>query len=183
MHYLEFLDRLHVALAPRTYLEIGIRNGDSLALSRCPSIGIDPGFEVTRELRSPTTLVRSTSDRYFDHLPPEGPFGDLPVDLAFIDGMHLLEFAVRDFANLERHSAWSSVAAFDDVLPRDVDMAARERHTQAWTGDVFRILDVLGTERPDLTLVVVDTEPTGLLLVLGLDGNCVLDKLVRQVNN
>ena len=169
MYYLEFLDRLHLALAPRTYLEIGIRNGDSLTLSRCPSVGIDPDFEVTHPLPGSTTLVRSTSDRYFDSLGPDGPFGGLPVDLAFIDGMHLLEFAVRDFANIERHSAWSSVAVFDDVLPRDVDMAARERHTQAWTGDVFRILEVLGAERPDLTLLVVDTEPTGLLLVLGLD--------------
>jgi hypothetical protein len=169
MHYLEFLDHLHLALAPRTYLEIGIRNGDSLALSRCPSIGVDPGFEITRELRGPTSLVRSTSDQFFDSLGPDGPFGALPVDLAFIDGMHLLEFAVRDFANIERYSAWSTVAVFDDILPRNVDMAARERHTQAWTGDVFRILEVLGTERPDLTLVVVDTEPTGLLMVLGLD--------------
>jgi hypothetical protein len=28
--------------------------------------------------------------------------GGLPVELGFIDGMHLFEFALRDFMNLER---------------------------------------------------------------------------------
>jgi hypothetical protein len=30
MEYLDFLARLHAAVRPETYLEIGLRNGDSL---------------------------------------------------------------------------------------------------------------------------------------------------------
>ena len=169
MNYLDFLAELHGLLEPRSYLEIGVRFGESLSLSRCESIGIDPDFEVNRELRAPTALIRSTSDEYFESLGGGRPFRAMPIDLAFIDGMHLLEFVVKDFANVERYSHWSTVVVLDDVLPRSVDEAARDRHTQAWTGDVFRIRDVLGSLRPDLSLVLVDTQPTGLLLVLGLD--------------
>jgi len=61
------------------------------------------------------------------------------------------------------------VVAFDDVFPRDIDEAARERHTDAWTGDVFRIQFALEAYRPDLAQIRVDTEPTGTLLVVGLD--------------
>jgi hypothetical protein len=39
-------------------------------------------------------------------------------------------------------------------------MAAGEYATSVATGDVSRIGDVLGTERPDRSPVVVDTEPT-----------------------
>jgi hypothetical protein len=177
MHYLDFLTQLHAELHPRTYLEIGIRQGDSLSLSRCRSIGIDPNFEVSRELLAPTSLIRATSDDYFQGLGASGPFDGEPIDLAFIDGMHLFEFAVRDFSNVELNSASSTVVVFDDVLPRNSEEAARDRHTQAWTGDVFRILDVFTLLRPDLSLVIVDTQPTGLLLVTNLDpGNDALTK-------
>jgi hypothetical protein len=91
------------------------------------------------------------------------------MDLAFIDGMHLSEFVVRDFTNVERHAQWTSVVVFDDILPRTVEEAARDRRTRGWTGDVYKIFDVLATHRPDLICLRVDTQPTGLGMVLGLD--------------
>lgn len=169
MNYLDFIAQLHEALRPRSYLEIGVRGGDSLSLSRCESIGIDPDFTVNRELRAPTSLIRATSDEYFEALGGASPFEGKPIDLAFIDGMHHVEFVVKDFANVEMRSEWSTVVVLDDVLPRNVDEAARDRHTREWTGDVFKIRNVLASVRPDLSLVMVDTQPTGLLIVLGLD--------------
>ena len=83
--------------------------------------------------------------------------------------MHLSEFALRDFIGVERLSRWTGVAVFDDILPRDVVEAARDRRTLAWTGDVYKVLDILATHRPDLICLRVGTFPTGLLLVLGLD--------------
>lgn len=167
MFYLDFLQALHERVAPRTYLEIGVAQGHSLALSRCPSIGIDPAFEVDQEIAGPVSLLRRTSDEYFLALAAEDatPFGEVPIDFAYIDGMHHLEFALRDFINVERYSAPTSVIAFDDVLPRNVAEAARDRELMPWTGDVFRVLYVFAARRPDLLLVLVDTEPTGTLLV------------------
>ena len=169
MYYLDFLARVHELFEPPTYLEIGIRNGDSLALARSRAIGIDPAFRLENDLPATTTLYRETSDEFFDRPAPLIAFGGEPIAFSFIDGMHLSEFALRDFMNVERFARWSSVIVFDDILPTSVDMAARDRHTSAWTGDVYKILDVLATHRPDLTCLRVATEPTGLLLVTGLD--------------
>ena len=89
--------------------------------------------------------------------------------MAFIDGMHLAEFALRDFIGVERLSPWTGVIVFDDILPRTVEEATRDRRTRAWTGDVYKVLGILARHRPDLICLRVGTQPTGLLLVLGLD--------------
>lgn len=169
--YLDFLQRLHERLRPRTYLEIGIGEGDSLALSRCRSVGVDPEFVVTSEILAPVSLVRATSDDYFAGLEERGttPFDGDPVDVAFIDGLHHFEQALRDFVHVERYATASSVVVFDDVFPRRRKEAARERRTLFWTGDVFWMPYALAKWRPDLSLLRVDTQPTGLLLVTGLD--------------
>jgi hypothetical protein len=169
VHYLEFLDGLHNVVRPSTYLEIGIRNGDSLARSRARSIGIDPAFSIRTELDLSVALFRTTSDEYFQRPDPLRPFDGAPVDMAFIDGLHLAEYAFRDFVNVERHSAWTGVVVFDDMFPRRPEEAARRRFTQAWTGDVYKVHAVLRSSRPDLVLLPVGTQPTGLLLVLALD--------------
>ena len=169
MYYLDFLKALHDRLAPPTYLEIGIRHGDSLALAQGKAVGVDPFYDLRTELRDDVALFRETSDEYFDRDDPLAPFGGEPIAFSFIDGMHLAEFVVRDFANVERFSAWTTVVVFDDILPRTADEAARDRRTRAWTGDVYKALDALQRHRPDLICLRVDTEPTGLGVILGLD--------------
>ncbi len=182
MQYLDFLGRMHEVLEPPTYLEIGIRHGDSLALARAPSVGIDPSFRLRTAIPKQTALYRETSDEYFDRVDPLAPFGGQPIALGFIDGMHLVEYALRDFANVERYAAWTSVVVFDDIFPRDVEMAARRRRTRLWTGDVYKMLAILTRHRPDLICLRVDTRPTGLLLVIGLDPrNQVLDERYNAI--
>ncbi|WP_344079518.1 class I SAM-dependent methyltransferase [Luedemannella helvata] len=164
-----FLTELHEKLKPRTYLETGVSTGLSLALSRCRSIGIDPAFAITSEIRCDVALYREGSDDFFARPDPTAHFGGDPIDLAFIDGMHLFEYALRDFMNIERHAAAHSVIVVDDMLPRSVAEAARDRVTRMWTGDVFRLIPVLEKYRPDLVCRPVDTRPTGVLVVFGAD--------------
>ncbi len=178
----DLLSGLHDQLQPRTYLEIGVNDGRSLARSHVPSIAIDPAFKVTVEIRADVHLVRATSDDFFARpdplahfrgraLPPLGSDPGAPpaIDLAFIDGMHLFEFALRDFINVERFAGPASVIVFDDMLPRSVDEAARNRMTRAWAGDVYKVIAVLRRYRPDLVVIPVDSEPTGLVVVLAPD--------------
>jgi hypothetical protein len=184
----QFLKGLHATYRPRNYLEIGVNDGRSLTLSRVPSIAIDPAFKITSTISCDVRLVKATSDAFFARKDPLGHlrsgrnpfralarrnprsyFGDARIELSFIDGMHLFEFALRDFNNIESHAFWSSVIVFDDMLPRNVDEAARDRHTDAWTGDVYKVIEVLNRYRSDLVLVPVDTAPTGLLVILGAD--------------
>ena len=169
MEYLDFLKGLHEVVRPRAYLEIGLRHGDSLALANCPALGVDPAFNLRVELGDNVQLLRETSDEFFARPKPLKPLGSQKPDLAFIDGMHLAEFALRDFTGVERLSPWTGVIVFDDILPRTVEEANRDRRTRAWTGDVYKVLGILTRHRPDLICLRVGTQPTGLLLVLGLD--------------
>jgi hypothetical protein len=165
----EFLREVHRAYRPRAYLEIGIAAGRSLSLSRTRTIAVDPAFKITSEIQCDVQVVKATSDDFFARDDRLAHFPHGRIDLGFIDGSHLLEFVLRDFINVERHSHWASVIVVDDVLPRSVAEASRDRSTKAWAGDVFKLPEVLGIYRPDLLLFSLDTDPTGVLLVLGAD--------------
>jgi hypothetical protein len=164
-----FLQGLHAATEPRTYLEIGINDGKSMALSSTRSIGVDPAFRVTVEIACDVQLVRATSDDFFARQDPLAWFRGDSIDLGFVDGLHLFEQALRDFINVERFCSPTSVVVFDDMLPRAAEEASRERTTRFWAGDVFKVATVLERYRPDLLLIPLDTAPTGLLLVLGMN--------------
>jgi len=183
-NYLESLAALHRTLEPAFYLEIGVRHGNSLALATCPAIGVDPAPELkVPPLPSTTRLSALASDDFFAGLAAE-PLPQAP-DFAFIDGMHLFEFALRDFMNIERLSTPTTLIAIDDIFPSHPAQAARARHTRVWTGDVWKLQRCLAQLRPDLILLALDTAPTGLLLVAGLDPDSQVlsnhyDRIVRE---
>lgn len=173
-HYLEVLSTLHEMLAPSLYLEIGVRNGHSLKLAQCSAIGVDPTPNITVEpMKGTTQIFTMTSDDYFAdmsmHSLQQAP------DMAFIDGMHLFEYALRDFMHIERLAHPGTLVVVDDIYPSHSAQAERARRTRVWTGDIWKLHRCLAEERPDLFLLPLDTAPTGLLLVAGLDpANCVL---------
>jgi len=165
----ELLQGLHQKAQPRTYLEIGIRTGRSMVLSRCRSIGVDPLFKIDNPIHCDVQLIKATSDDFFARDEPLAHFHGVPVDLAFIDGMHLSDFALRDFINIEPFMADTGVLVLDDVLPRNGLEAARDRKTEPWTGDVYKVVEILRRRRPDLVVLLVNTAPTGTAVVVGLD--------------
>jgi len=93
----------------------------------------------------------------------------LPIDLAFIDGMHHFEFALRDFINIEKHCAPQSTILIHDCYPFDRFTAERERHITFWSGDAWRLMLALRKYRPDLQLHTVSAPPTGLGVARRLD--------------
>jgi hypothetical protein len=170
-NYKQLLARLHEHLQPRTYLEIGVLNGETLALARpgTKAIGIDPAPDVQCTLSPATEIVVETSDDFFAQYDVTKKMADQPIDFAFIDGMHLIEFALRDFINVERFCARGSVVAIHDCLPPDAEIASREHTGFLWAGDVWKLMVCLNEHRPDLDMVIVDVPPTGLGLVTDLD--------------
>jgi hypothetical protein len=173
MPYLDFLSALHEVLAPAWYLEIGTWKGLSLERARCRSIAIDPEFRIAVDVHRHAPelhMFRQTSDAFFasGFLETNG----IRIDLAFLDGMHLFEYLLRDLINCERAAAPGAVLAMHDCMPLNANMAERDRKvtsTYAWTGDVWKVLPILRKHRPDLAVSVVDCPPTGLALVSGLD--------------
>ena len=165
--YLQVLQTLHDTLQPSLYLEIGVRLGRSLALARGPAIGVDPAPELTEALPESTRLFQVASDDFFRDFAAQAM--PAPPDLAFIDGMHLFEYALRDFMHVERLATPTTLVVIDDIYPSHPAQAERNRRTRVWSGDIWKLASCLAELRPDLLLIPLDTEPTGLLLVAGLD--------------
>ncbi|RLA43289.1 MAG: methyltransferase type 11 [Gammaproteobacteria bacterium] len=177
--YLDVLARIHAGLKPRHYLEIGVRKGNSLALASCKAVGVDPDADLESELAKSTTLYTKTSDCFFEENAPN-VLADKEQDLIFIDGMHLFEFALRDFIHAEQYSSNTTLILIDDIFPNHSVQAQRKRQSRVWTGDVWKLYHCLKYNRPDLILLPIDTAPTGLLLVLGL--NPANKKLLQTYN-
>jgi hypothetical protein len=166
--YFEVLGRIHGYLKPRTYLEIGVSKGRSLArvLPETQVLGVDPEPKLEQPPGPRQKIFTETSDDFFAHHDVRAELGGRAVEVAFIDGMHRFEFALRDFANVERCCTASSVILMHDCYPLDARTAQREQETGFWSGDIWRLLLLLRERRPDLTVRTIATPPTGLGIVL-----------------
>jgi hypothetical protein len=179
-HYLEVFAELHRRLRPRTYFEIGTWKGASLSVARCKSLAVDRDFQLDEGVvgsKPICILHQSTSDEFFASQDPVALLSG-PVDLAFIDALHIFEYALRDFIGTERSVGRNSIIILDDPCPRDFFMARRNlvpevalptKYEGYWTGDVWKIIPVLREYRPDIKLTCVDTLPTGLATCTNLN--------------
>lgn len=181
VHYLPWMRDLHAELAPRAYFEIGTESGASLSFANCLSIAVDPQFRLEADMsrnKPELHLFQGTSDDFF----ASNLLGRLGVeiDLAFLDGMHLFEFLLRDFIGVERHMNAGGVVLMHDCAPATRLMAEREwdkTKTASWTGDVWKTVAILREHRPDLEVTVLDLAPTGIVQIRNLDpGNAVLSE-------
>lgn len=169
--YLVWLDRLYRSLSPQSVLEIGIYQGVSLA-KVCPptiAIGVDPNPTVIYPLRAETHIFAETSDQFFSQRRVEKLLSGRPVSIAFVDGLHLYEQALRDFINLESCCGPRSIILLHDTVPLDESTQSRSMDTQFHTGDVWKTVLCLKHYRPDLDIFTIATPPTGLTVVTRLD--------------
>ena len=188
LHYRDVLVELFDRLAPNWYLEIGSRDGRSLSYCTCNFVAVDPVFKVRYEVfnDAPQMLFfQQTSDDFF-----ASGFLDrnaIRPELAFIDGMHLFEFALRDFMNSEKAMNAGGTILFHDVAPFNVPQTTRDETYMSvlkrpWTGDVWKVMDILLEYRPDLNISVLDAASTGLGVVSGLDpASRVLDEAYDEI--
>lgn len=168
--YLDILKKLHSWLQPKTYVEIGIESGRSFRLSPSStiSIGIDPKPKL-KEYPASAKIFALTSNDFFSQYDLISELNGNPLDLAFIDGLHLFDQSLQDFINLEKYSHQKTVICFHDTLPLDKITSQRNFSTMFWSGDVWKIVPLLKQYRPELTLFTVATKPTGLTIVTNLD--------------
>jgi glycosyltransferase involved in cell wall biosynthesis len=179
--YIWLLAQIHRQLNPKSYLEIGTRTGDTLALAACPSIAVDPRFQINRDIignKQLCCLFQMKSDDFFLNHNPKVIIGRT-IDIAFIDGLHMFEFALRDFMNIEKYVKQNSVILLDDCIPTDAYIARRtfesqifldaSRHRDWWAGDVWKVVVILKKYRPDLKLCAFNAPETGIVAVTNLD--------------
>lgn len=171
LNYVRFFKTLHNERVFDWYLEIGCRNGRILDMPQGKTIGVDPMFRLEKPLlgrKLQLHLFQETSDAFFAANRLES-LGAKP-SVAFIDGMHLFEYALRDVLNTEAHANPEGVIFVHDCCPFSPEMATRDLSEipDFWTGDVWKLIPILREYRPDLTLTVLDAKPTGLLAISGL---------------
>lgn len=193
VNYLALISAIHRQMRPSTYLEIGSEKGDSLRLATCATFAIDPKFKITSDVmgeKPQLHLFQDTSDAVFasgqiQRLLPKG------LDLAFLDGMHLFEYLLRDFINTEKLCHWRSAILLHDCLPPNIEIAERDYRPHLrtdemwriyWTGDVWKLIPILQRFRPELHLTLFDAPPSGLVMVTGLDpSNTVLERAYADI--
>ena len=175
--YLNFLRAVHKNLY-EGYFEIGTRNGDSLALSQSPSIAVDPFFQLKKNPignKDFCLMFQETSDSFFENSWPK--FSGFKCQLAFIDGMHLFEYALKDFINLAKISSEKSLFLFHDPIPWTFRMATRNNNNltrnEAWTGDIWKLVHILIDAGMKHNISLLSSAPSGLLAVLNPDNKII----------
>jgi hypothetical protein len=177
--YIEYFGELVKAAEAKRYLEVGTNSGDSLAPVHCASVAVDPTFRLSQEVvgkKEQCLLFQLTSDMFFERYSPSMLLGG-PIDVAFLDGMHLYEYLLRDIIAAEKHCHKDSLIVLHDCVPPTFEMTNRDhvpamtnpRYRNYWTGDVWKIIPILREYRPDLKLQFIDCPPSGLVLVTNLD--------------
>jgi hypothetical protein len=179
-HYTDVLKELHDAWKPRNYFEIGSFEGATLELASCLTVAVDPRFRLRRNVvgeKPACLLFQETSDNFFDRRDLSVLLGG-PLGLAFLDGMHHAEVLLRDFMNTERYCDPASIIVLHDCLPPGYHMTSRDQTEPRigsifppdwWTGDVWQLIPVLRQFRPDLSIALLDSHPTGLAVITNLD--------------
>jgi hypothetical protein len=171
--------RIHQHFRPRTYLEIGVGRGTTIGLvdPSTLAIGVDPAPQIDAPLPPNVRILREPSDAFFARDGVRSEFAGAPLEFAFIDGMHLFEYALRDFIHIERSGTPDTRVLVHDCYPLDEVTASRTRTTTFWTGDVWKLTLCLRRYRPDLQVSTLAAPPSGLCVIRRLDpGSTVLEE-------
>lgn len=124
----------------KSYLEIGIETGYTFTnINIDDKIGVDPDPKI--ELNN---IIKKTSDDFFKD-------NDKNFDIIFIDGMHQVEYILKDFNNSVKFLNKNGIIFLDDVLPISKDEQEKIpinpiyengilKYSSPWTGDVWKFM-------------------------------------------
>lgn len=139
---------------PRTYLEIGVAEGETfLDVDAEWRFAVDP-FPQKFCVPPNAKLYKMTSRSYFAD---QKVHGDGPFDLIFVDGLHLWEEAFEDMLSAFDHLKAGGYVVVDDVYPSGVWEGSRAENYRAavnnaevhghpivsWMGDVWKGIYIL----------------------------------------
>ena len=163
----------------RNYLEIGVKKGKVFFKVRArKKLAVDPVLKIVFKhklkavLANPCNLFNEyyevTSDDFFAQQ-GERLSALNGLDAVFIDGLHTYAQTWKDVSNSLAHLSQQGVIVMHDCSPATEAQAApaesREHaatraapRSESWSGDVWKTVLRLRSERPDLNVCVIDCD-------------------------
>ena len=169
----ELIQRSIDQLSARSYLEIGVDQGQSFCKVNVPlKVGVDPVAPtpaVVREIKKPNASYEAmTSDAFFASVARQRlPNG---IDVAFVDGLHTYAQSYRDICNCLELLNPGGVILVHDCLPASADEArVADSYEDAarlsspgwnhqWTGDGWKAITALRVRHQDVEAAVLDCD-------------------------
>jgi len=159
-------------LQATTYLEIGVATARTfMAVNAVRKIGVEPrkpNPDLVPLIDNASVYnFQLKSDDFF--AAESGLIAEQPVDVAFVDGLHDWQQAVRDVENCLDHLSDSGLIIMHDCSPTNEIMTtsydkleevrmAGKWHGTSWTGDTWKAIVLLRSTRPDLHVAVLDCD-------------------------
>jgi len=158
MTRLELLNLIARMTNARDYLEIGVAEGNTLANVIAPNrTGVDPApryYAMNAERLAAIKAMEvheSESDHFFAH-------NTRTFDLIFVDGLHLYEQAMKDLLNALDVLNPGGFVLVHDLVPLEAAHAARNRTTELWNGDVWKVVFDLWRHHKNVGYFVMDDD-------------------------
>ena len=176
MKRVEVVQRIIARKKPRRYLEIGVANGTNFfRIKARRKTAVDPHFKFSTKrkvewvLKNPWNLTarycECPSDDFFASAGPADQF-----DVVFVDGLHTYRQSLRDVFNSLAHLGQRGTIVMHDCNPMSEATAhPAESFAQAaalnlpgwggaWSGDVWKTIFYLRSQRKDLRVFVLDAD-------------------------
>ncbi len=175
MNRLDIINNLIIKNNYKSYLEIGIRGGECFLGINCENkVGVDPDPASLSLLKTGAITIHETSDYFFEttikHI--KRPYTiiddngthviDIPLkfDIVFIDGLHHADQVEKDIENALAVLNEGGTIICHDMLPAHefgTLIPMRPDHNE-WWGNVYLTWIKLRQTRPDLEMIVCDTD-------------------------
>jgi hypothetical protein len=156
-----------------TYLEIGVQRGQNFRGVTCEKkVGVDPNTDSA-------ATVNLTSDAFFETNTEN-------FDIIFVDGLHTAIQVFKDLTNALSCLKDGGILVCHDMNPRDKKAQKVPRSQDFWNGDCWVAWVWLRATRPDLEMVVLDTDcgcgviRKGAQIPLEIDSNITYENLAAN---
>jgi predicted O-methyltransferase YrrM len=153
-HHSDLIVQLVKSVNCRTYLELGIYDGSTLARvgQTVPRvIGVD-----IKDLRIDKNIGEfhlSTTQDFLQN------FNEM-VDVIFIDADHSFESVKEDFK-----SALKLLNEFGIIILHDTDPISEKYLDKGYCGDSYRMLDWLEVNHPEMSVITLPVSEAGLTII------------------
>ena len=153
-HHSDLIVQLVKSVNCRTYLELGIYDGSTLARvgQTVPRvIGVD--IKDLRINKNIGEFHLSTTQDFLQN------FNDM-VDVIFIDADHSFESVKEDF-----ESALKLLNEFGIIILHDTDPISEKYLDKGYCGDSYKMLDWLEVNHPEMSVITLPISEAGLTII------------------